>query len=309
MDSLPAQPSLSSQTPIVEPQKSNLKKFLDRISWIIFFTLLPFAVLIFLSQDSIPGDFFYPVKRGLESVILAAASVNPATRAAFRTDLTERRFEEAQSLVISESNTSGLSTFIDDVQGTQLEVANLKDETQRIKAEEKLITKLGEYQAGLSAMEAKTEQNIIAYQAQEIVLTSTPIPPTAVPDESPSTLTPSPTPTPKVSYSTAKVSPTLTPSSTPIPTTTSIQIPSPTVAPTTAISQVIPTSVRTSTRSIQVLEQKKISETIKETREQLKKIKKELEEKKKENRDKPDENKEKENSNEKSETPNSNSTP
>jgi hypothetical protein len=45
------------------------------------------------------------------------------------------------------------------------------------KAEEKLINKLEEYQASLSTLETKTQQNIIAYQFQETVLpTSTPQP-------------------------------------------------------------------------------------------------------------------------------------
>lgn len=178
--------------------------------------------------------------------------------------------------MVSKANVSGLATFIDDVQSTKLEVANLRDDTQRIKAEEKLINKLEEYENGLSTLEAKTEQNIITYQFQEI--------PTSTP---PSTGGPTSTPTP-----------TLTPVPTSAPTLT--PIPSPTLLPTNPPATTVPTET---SDSVVVLEQRRIAETIKETKQEINKIKKDLEEKRerrseqKENRDKRDENERKDKEN------------
>lgn len=247
--------------------------------------LLPVTVLIFLSQNSIPGDFFYPVKRSLENVVLAAASVSPATRVAFRTDLTETRFKEAQSLVLVRSNANGLYSLIDEVQEAKLEVINLTRDVERKKAEEKLISKIEEYQTGLSTLQAKTEQKIITYQFQETL--STP-PPAGGPPPAPSNqnqtpqnfLSPTPTFTP---------SPTLTlnplPSSITPPLTST---PNPTIViPTIVVPTVVPTQV-ISPESAQVLEQKKIAQILKETKEQLDKIKKDLEENKKENKENPE---------------------
>ncbi len=276
------------------PWQTKIGKFLSVGTWIILFALAPLTVLIFLSQDSIPGDTFYPVKRGMENVILAAASVNPVTRAAFSTDLTTARFKEAQSLVISKSNASGLATFIDDVQSVQLEVANLKDDTQRTKAEEKLISKLEEYQTGLSTLETKTEQKIITYQALEIpaltsipptsaanLPTATPPPaggftPTLISTSTPTSL-PSPSSQPK---SSPAPTPTHAPILSPLPSQTSILMPTP-----TPMLTLIPTVVQTAPtvplqpENTQVAEQKKIAITIKETKTTLEKIKKDLEEK------------------------------
>lgn len=267
----PAQPIPPQENPIVQPIKKNkLRKFLDIGSWVIFFTLLPITVLIFLSQDSIPGDFFYPAKRGMENMILAAASVSPATRAAFRTDLTETRFKEAKSLVVSQSNTSGLSTFADDVEFAQIEVASLKNDNERQKAEEKLSIKIDEYQSGLSTLEAKTEQTIITYQLQDVP-TMTPIPPTSAPNLPSATPTFTPTPT---AIPTSTPTPTSVPAPSQIPPT-AILTPSPTLAPT-----VVPQPENT-----QITEQRKIVESIKDTKEKLEKIKKELEERKKERQD------------------------
>lgn len=258
--------------------KGSLKKFLNISTWIILFAFLPITVLIFLSQDSVPGDLFYPVKRGLENVVLAAASVNPATRVAFRTNLTETRFKEAQSLVLSKSNASGLSTFVDEVQGAQLEVTNLASDTERKTAEEKLIGKIEEYQSGLSTLQAKTEQNIPP--------APTPIPPSPTPTTAPS-------PTPRIVSNQSQSSP------------TSIPTPAPTVNVVPTIAANTPASLQEST---QVLEQKKIVETIKETKEQLNKIKKDLEEKRNENRQRSEKRSENEKSskgdlNKKTETP------
>lgn len=265
VSSLPEALNISSDQQQPPQEKGSLKKFLNISTWIILFAFLPFTVLIFLSQDSVPGDLFYPVKRGLENVVLAAASVNPATRVAFRTNLTETRFKEAQSLVLSKSNTSGLSSFIDEVQGTQLEVTNLPSDTERKTAEEKLISKIEEYQNGLSILQAKTEQNI-------------PLTPTSIP--------PSPTPT-AISSPTPRIISNQSfpqPSSTPIPTIT--------IAPT-----VVPNTQAAPSESTQILEQKKIAETIKETKITLDKIKKDLEENKSENRQKPEKRSENEKSN------------
>jgi hypothetical protein len=157
MNPFPAQEIPNQQAPIQQPivtptlnpvqeppqQQKRFRKFFNLSSWIVLFALLPVTVLIFLSQNTVPGDLFYPVKRSLENVILAAASVSPATRTAFRTDLTEARFKEAQGLIASKSNTSGLTTLILEVQSINLEVASLKNDTEKKK--ERPIWELGEH--------------------------------------------------------------------------------------------------------------------------------------------------------------------
>lgn len=300
--------------------KTSIRKFFNLFSWVFLFFFLPITVLIFLSQDSLPGDVFYPVKRGMENVILAAASVHPATRASFRTDLTEARFKEAQNLVVSKSNATALSTFIDEVESAQNDVAKLTNDEERSKAEEKLITKINEYQNGLSTLQAKTEQNIIAYnpktptsnqESQAIQNEQSPTPqPTSPSQGGPSrqsflspTATAMSSQTPQV-FSQIKTSPAIkstpTPTPTPIPkpsvhilsspspVETLVLTPTPTPTPISTVT-IVPTITLTTptapVESPEVLEQKKIVHTIKETKVTLAKIKKELEEKKEEKRD------------------------
>jgi Skp family chaperone for outer membrane proteins len=295
VDILPVQEIINQQTPIQEPEiasafdmqhpqkKGILRKLLDLATWIILFALLPITVLIFLSQNSIPGDFFYPVKRGMEDIILQVASVSPVARAAFKTNLTEARFNEAQSLVISKSNASGLSSFVDEIKSTQVEVANLKNDKERKKAEEKLLTKIDQYQNGLSNLQTKTENNIATFKSQNSLPTVAPtiseiMPTKAQTSKNFPSLTPTPTRKPVLSRI-----PTLLPTS--IPTS------SPTLAP---ISTVIPTQF-VAREDDQAQGQEEIADEIKNAKEELDKIKKDLEKKKDEHQNSQNQNDQKQN--------------
>lgn len=147
--------------------------------WIILFLFAPPTVLVLLSQNSLPGDLIYPVKRGMESAILAIASVSPATKTAFRTDLTTTRFKEAQTLLLNRSDTTGLTSFIAEIKTTQQELVSLSDENKKKELTEKLLTKIDGYQNTLT----QTESQIHTTSPTFILSTPTP------------TLTPTPTPT------------------------------------------------------------------------------------------------------------------
>ena len=140
-------------------EPSAMRKIFNASSWFVFFAFLPITVLILLSQNTIPGDFFYPIKRGMENVVLAAATVSPATRVAFRTDLTERRFDEAEKLLLARSDTTGLSDFVQEVQTAQQEVSTLSNLASKKELTEKLIEKIDEYQNKLAQVKTRTEAN------------------------------------------------------------------------------------------------------------------------------------------------------
>lgn len=127
-----------------------MRKYLDLTSWILLFFFAPFTVLILLSQNSIPGDFFYPVKRGLENIILVTASVSPTTKVAFRTDFTQRRFTEAQQLLVLRADTTGFSDLVTEVSSTQQELSTVSNSQDKIQNADKIIAKIEEYQVQLS---------------------------------------------------------------------------------------------------------------------------------------------------------------
>ena len=142
--------------PEEEAPKSVARKILNYTSWTILVLLAPITLLIFMSQNSLPGDFFYPIKRGLEGVVLAASSVSPATKVAFKTDLTNTRYKEAEALLLlAKSDTRGLSDFVTEVQTTQNDVLRLSNMEDRKRLSGELITKIDEYQQKLTQVQEK----------------------------------------------------------------------------------------------------------------------------------------------------------
>lgn len=168
-----------------------MRRYLDLSSWILLFALLPFSVLAFLSQGAVPGDLFYPVKRGLENVILVASSVHPATKVAFRTDLTERRFKEAEQLLVLQGQTTGLSDFVGHVQTVEEEILKLSSLDDKRQASDKLIAKIEEYETKLAAVQVQVEQQPVS-QPDEVTPAPQPQQPTST------SVSQTPTPTPQV---------------------------------------------------------------------------------------------------------------
>ncbi|MBI2622137.1 hypothetical protein HYW66_00690 [Candidatus Microgenomates bacterium] len=239
-----------------------MRKIFNFTSWILLFTLAPFAVLIFLSQNSVPGDLFYPIKRGMEGIVLAAASASPATRVAFRTDLTERRFKEAERLLLAKADTSALDSFILEVQSTQTEVDALSNTLQKSQATDRLIAKIDDYQTKLVQLEIQTQGssapsvNQSPQTPQETIFQQQALPPSGAGQAGQSAVQ-----QPKV---------------TPLPQSTNP--PPPAGGQPTAVVQNPPSQ----TAVIAPEQQRIVSETITTTKIELEKIKKDLEEKKRE---------------------------
>lgn len=208
-----------------------MRSFLNLASWALPFVLAPFTILLLLSQTSVPGDILYPYKRGTEIMILATASLHPTTRVAFRTDLTNRRFNEAEILLLARRDTEGLSDFVEEVLATQEEADAISDPVAKEKLEQKINTSLEDYEKRLGAVKVQ----LIAQASAEPTIDSQPIvsPQAAIPTNTSVPLPTSPPGNP------------LLPTNTPVPLPTKAR-PTPTVVPPVVIAR--PTSVPTSSR-------------------------------------------------------------
>lgn len=244
-----------------------MRKFFNLTSWILLFLFAPFTVLILLSQNTVPGDLFYPVKRGLEGIVLAAASASPATRVAFRTDLTERRFKEAEKLLLAKADATALDSFILEVQSTQEEVDALSSTLQKSQATEKLIAKIDDYQVKLTQIQAQTQSTSAPSVTSVVEPTSPPQinQPQAVQQQAPP---------PSDSGQAGQSAPLLQPTNPPQQPTVVVQNP--------------PAQITVASPE----QQRVVSETIITTKIELERIKKDLKEKKKEREEKKEEKKE-----------------
>lgn len=220
---------------------------------LIVILLLPTGMVL-ASQDAVPGDSTYGIKRGLENVIAKAASVHPATRTYFKTDFSKRRFKEAVTLIDRGDNASNsLKELVSQTKSAADSMNDVSDKNLRKQFASDLSKQIDEYDKKL----AKIEEN---------KKNPTPAPKPSVTTNLRNTLTPTPTPVSQVSTETEQTieelrrireeleqvknqlnnqqntsnSTFVTPTITPTPVPTSI----PTVAPT-AVPTRIPTAIPT----------------------------------------------------------------
>ncbi len=136
-----------------------MRKYFDFVLWAVPLVLAPFTVLVMASNGSGPGDLLYPYKRGTEFIILAAASLNPTTKAFFHADLADRRYAEAETLLLARADTAALTTFVDEVQSTQEAINGVSDAQQKAQMTQTLINKIDEYQTKLTKVEIQVANN------------------------------------------------------------------------------------------------------------------------------------------------------
>lgn len=154
-------------------------KLLSTISLILALVLFPPAALALISNNAVPGDATYPIKRTLEDGIYAIASLNPITRAWFSATRSDRRFKEFSTLIAQGKSAS--DTLDELVAQTQVAAEELKKVDDPIRKQE-LISQLSQsidkYSQKLEAVSIgsqppPSQPSVVATP----IPTTTPIPP------------------------------------------------------------------------------------------------------------------------------------
>ena len=111
--------------------------------------------LVLASQDAVPGDRAYPVKRGLENVIVTLASLHPTTRAFFKTDMAGRRYKEAVALIRrgDQGSSQSLTELVAQTQAAATDISQISDPTAKQQLVDNLSKQIVQYKAGLSQLE------------------------------------------------------------------------------------------------------------------------------------------------------------
>jgi hypothetical protein len=97
----------------------------------------------------------------MENVGMLVFSITPQSKASYNTTLTDRRFDEAQKLIVYGSNTSGLNTLVTQAVKTQESVKSVDDPKQKEALQEKLIQDINSYQEKLTQTQQKVDPNFI----------------------------------------------------------------------------------------------------------------------------------------------------
>lgn len=205
-------------------------RLLTILTLILSIVLFPPAALALISNNSVPGDATYPVKRGLEDIIFSIASVSPVSKAWFAAARSNRRFEEINVLITSGKQAQAtLNDLVEQTQVAANQIANVSNQSQREELTKQLAVSIEKYDKGLEELlPPLVPEPPPAPVAQTARPTSTPTPtPSPSPIVRPSasatpraTATPLPTATPRVSPTprpTPSPTPVVTPTPTPIP--------------------------------------------------------------------------------------------
>lgn len=172
-----------------------MKENLNKILWIAFIFLSPMTFIGLFSQNSIPGDFLYPVKISIEKTGSLIFAFTPTATANYNTSLTERRFEEAHTLLVKNSSSTGLTTLIEQTSKTAESTIKIEDQTQKKEIEEKLIQDIDQYQDKLTQIQQAVNPS---YQptptpAMQVTEIPTPTPTSSYQNKRLNTPTPPPT--------------------------------------------------------------------------------------------------------------------
>lgn len=132
-------------------------RLLSIATLILVIVLSPPAALAVVSNNAVPGDATYPIKRGMEDAIYTVASLNPVTKAWFAKARSDRRFQEITVLLTQGKKASQtLDELVKQTQTAADQIDKVSDSTQKAKLINQLSDSISKYNEGL-AQTSKTK--------------------------------------------------------------------------------------------------------------------------------------------------------
>ena len=154
-----------------------MTRLLSIITLVLALVLFPPAALAVVSNNAVPGDSTYPIKRGLEDVIYAVASLNPNTKALFAKARSDRRFQEITTLLTQGKDASKtLNELVEQTRAAANQIDQVSDLTQRAKLTSQLSDSITKYDQGLSQVSQLRPQASPAVQPSALTQTPAPAP-------------------------------------------------------------------------------------------------------------------------------------
>ena len=195
---------------------------------ILAIVLFPPAALAFISNNAVPGDRTYPIKRSLEGVILTVVSVHPFSKAWFSVERSNRRFDESITLITEKKNDKvepTLKELVAQTRDAANEIISIKDPVVKKEKIKDLRENIQKYDEKLKEIEQELQsQGAAEPPSQQVSPTPSP---TLAPSPTQTQVVITPAPTRAVSPA-----PTLIPSPTVQPTPTIPAVPTPSPVPT-----------------------------------------------------------------------------
>ena len=131
-----------------------VKKVIDYGTWALFSVFFILSLLFYITRDSLPGDWLFGTKLGLERVLIATSSLLNK-QVDFQIDFVSRRYREISKVLSSKYGLESLMRLDGQVVETADSIANIKDPEERKEAANKYIAELTFISAGLEQEQEK----------------------------------------------------------------------------------------------------------------------------------------------------------
>lgn len=139
-------------------------KIIFTASLILAVLLFPPAALAFISQNAIPGDRTYGIKRKLEDGIILVAGLTPTTKAWFSVAVSQRRFKEATALLKKGENAkTSLNESVVQSNMAVDEINQINDKSRKKNLAVQMLRQMQDYDLSL----ANEEQSLISNSSQQ----------------------------------------------------------------------------------------------------------------------------------------------
>lgn len=143
-----------------------MPKILSVLILVLMISLLIPTGLVLASQNAIPGDATYPLKRTLERVILTLVSLHPTSRTFFHVDLMNRRFKEAQILLAKgQKVTEALSELVNQTDTAANNAIEISNKSQKAKLINELTKDIAEF-----------DKQLVKHTFPQLTISPTPTP-------------------------------------------------------------------------------------------------------------------------------------
>ncbi len=230
---------------------ASIKKVFDYIVWVAFFGFLLLGVIIYVTNNTYPGDKMYPFKLKFEEFALLTSKVLNK-QIDFSIDLVSKRSYEVAKILSSKNSAETLNRLDTQVELTAASISQISDPVEKKKAAEQYIIKLNEASTILSEKQKEfdtTSTTTSGNQSQPIEQPS-PYPTTQQKAQSTSTLIPTPTTQSTLTEPTIAQQPTVQPTAIPTIQPTTIIFPTPTTAPALT-NEIVSQQINNSQQTIQ----------------------------------------------------------
>lgn len=157
--------------------RSTWEKFTMTASFVLLFLFVPMTVLGYFSESSLPGQTLYPLKRGIESMVLLVESFTPYNKSLYYQTLAARRVHETAT-IIAQTEVDGSITATD-LTATDIGLVEIVTTVKQAAAQTQTISnpaqkKQAQQQLAQSISTYQTQLNQINYSIQAHLLTPTP---------------------------------------------------------------------------------------------------------------------------------------